>query len=795
MWPPAEFYITPAREAWPKLPCAIRCAATGMVTPPQDIQRAQELAGQGQFEQAATAFRALLKADPDNAAAHRGLGLLSIQMGDAQTAIDHLTACHRLAPKDAELQFNLGNILMATGQADPAVEHYQSAAKLEPNIPEIFANMGAALRQAGRDQEARRALRKALVQRPDFAEAHNTLGNLFVSSNEPAKAAEHFGKALASKPELIGARVNFGFALIQLGRAAEARAAFEHAITADPGFAPAYNGLGLLLQSNNRHGEALDVFERAIKADPTYIEARNNLAISYQAMGRHDDALAAMRDIVAGHPDSPAVQLNLGHILQALGRHEEAIDAYEAALRIDDTLDGVIPFLAHSLLYLCRWQDLGRVEKRLMASVSKGAATVPPFALAGTPASPALRLKAARRSAEHHAGNVAALKDSVTFKTPDPADRLRVGYVSPDFRTHSVAAAFRGLFEARDRTGFEWFGYSLNSPEGDDTAAGFEVEFDSFADISQLSALEAAQRINDDGIHVLVDLAGHTRDSRLEIFALEPAPVQVHYLGYGSTVGANYIPWLMTDPVHTPPELAKHCSEALVHLPDTFMAATPVDISDAPVTRSGCGLPEAGFVFANFNAHYKFRPETFDVWMRLLSDVDGSVLWVRDGMPGAVKNLQTEAEQRGVDPARLVFAPRVERAEHLARHRLADLSLDTQYHTGGVTTLDSLWAGVPVVSISGAAHSERTGASILNAIGFPELAVGDIEVYEAVARDLARNPDALATLRERLAKNLKTAPLFDVKRLARHVETAYRLMWESFSAGNSPKSIHVPRED
>jgi predicted O-linked N-acetylglucosamine transferase (SPINDLY family) len=181
--------------------------------------------------------------------------------------------------------------------------------------------------------------------------------------------------------------------------------------------------------------------------------------------------------------------------------------------------------------------------------------------------------------------------------------------------------------------------------------------------------------------------------------------------------------------------------------------------------------------------------------MRLLGDVDGSVLWLRDGMPGAVKNLQTEAEQRGVDPARLVFAPRAERADHLARHRLADLSLDTQYHTGGVTTLDSLWAGVPVISIAGAAHSERTGASILNAIGFPELAVGDIEVYEAVARDLARNPKALAALRERLAKNLETTPLFNVKRLAHHVEAAYRLMWESFSTGDSPKTIHVPPGD
>lgn len=766
-----------------------------MATPSQALERAQALAGQGQSEQAATAFRALLTGDPDNAAAHRGLGMLSVQMGDVQAAIEHLAACHRLAPKDAELQFTLGNLFLSVGEAEPAAKHYQRAAKLEPKSPEIFANLGAALHQAGRKQEARRALRKALSLRPEFAEAHNTLGNLLVSSNEPAKAAEHFEKALAAKADLIGARVNFGHVLNQLGRANEARAAFEMALATNAGFAPARNGLGLLLQSENRHEAALAHFRRAIGADPDYVEARNNLAVSYQSLGRHDDALAVMRDLIKAHPDAPAIQLNLGHILQSLGRHAEAVDAYEAALRIDDALDEVIPFLAHSLLYICRWRNLERIEKRLMAAVSKGAATVPPFALAGTAASPALRLKAARRSAAHHARNVATLKRTITFKTPAPADRLRVGYVSPDFRTHSVAAAFRGLFEVRDRTKFEWFGYSLNSPEGDDTAAGFESEFDSFADISQVSALEAARRINDDGVHVLVDLAGHTRDSRLEIFALEPAPVQVHYLGYGSTVGADYIPWLMTDPVHTPPALAKHCSEALVYLPDTFMAATPGTNSDSSISRADCGLPEDGFVFANFNAHYKFRPETFDVWMRLLTDVPGSVLWLRGGLPGTVGNLRAEADARGVDPARLVLAEREDRAEHLARHRLADLSLDTQRHTGGVTTLDSLWAGVPVISIAGAAHSERTGASLLNAIGLSDLVADSIEGYETLALGLARDPETLGALREKLARNLETAPLFNVKRLARHVEAAYRLMWDNHESGRPPQTINVPRAD
>lgn len=765
----------------------------------QQLARAAKLATGGDGPGAIKAYRAILRRRKDNAAAHRGLGLAHLSAGDGTAAVKHLAAAARLAPCDPEVRFILGNVHLALGAAEAAASAYQEAISLNSTVPEVHSNLGAALHQAGRSEDAIRAVQEALRLRPRFAEAHNTLGIIFADQGEAERAADQFARALASEPKLLGAIVNQGHALRDLGRLDEARARFTEAIAVDGRSAPAHNGLGLVLRAENRQAEAAAEFETACALDNGSPEALNNLAITYQAQGRHGDALKLCRDVVAAHPKLAAAHLNLGHILQSLGRHDEALAAFEAAIAIDANLHGAFPFLAHSLMYLCRWNGLGDVVDKVLALAQTDdprGPVVPPFALAGTEASPALRLKVARRSAAAAAANVAGLKSgqAFTYHRQD-RPRLRVGYVSPDFRQHSVAVAFKGLFDARNRDAFEWFGYSLNTADGDEVASAFESEFDSFTDVSAMALRGAAERINGDGIDLLVDLAGHTRDSRPEIFALEPAPVQAHYLGYGSTVGADFIQWLITDPVHTPPALAPNCSEALVYLPDSFMAATRAVISDGPVTRAACGLPDDGFVFVDFNAHYKFHPGAFEVWMGLLRDIPGGVLWLRDGAPTAMENLRSQAERHGVDAARLVFAPRAEHAEHLARHRLADLALDTQFHSGGVTTIDALWAGVPVVTIAGAAHSARTGASILSAMEMPELICADLGAYETLARDLARDGARLAALRGKLAAKRDSAPLFDVARLARHLEAAYRLMWENWRDGHAPRPIHVPASD
>ena len=267
--------------------------------------------------------------------------------------------------------------------------------------------------------------------------------------------------------------------------------------------------------------------------------------------------------------------------------------------------------------------------------------------------------------------------------------------------------------------------------------------------------------------------------------------MQIHYLGYGATLGADFIDYLVTDPAHTPPQLAPYCSEALIYLPDSFMAAAPAEISARSFTRTDCGLPDEAVVFSAFNAQYKIDPTIFSVWMRLLARIPDSVLWLREGSTLAQKNLRRAAAIRGIDPSRLVFAGRLERAEHLARHRLADLALDTLYHVGGVTTIDALWTNVPVITIAGAAHSMRTGASLLSAIGLPNLIAQNLDAYEALAYELATQPDRRDALRIELAHKRLSEPLFDVERLARHLESALTTVWQRYRSGESPSDVHV----
>jgi len=762
------------------------------------LATANALLANGEWGKAVAAFRRILRGDPHDAAALRGLGMAALRKGEHAEALKALEACRQVSPRDAEVHFLLGNLYLGAGRMQAAVDVYRIAAALAPAVAEIFNNLGAALVELGQPSAAIEPLRRAVALKPGLAEAHNSLGNALSRLDQGEEAERSYAAAIQANPNLIHARINRGHLLIDLGRTAEALAEFSAALASEPGNDDAMNGRGLALQKEGRHDEAIEVFRRAIARNAGNASAIGNLAVSLQAQGRHEDALARGREAHALRPEAIDIQVNLGHILQSLGRHAEAATMFVEVLGRDPARLDVAPYLLHSRLHLCDWSDLERLEAMTIEAATRcdgtgRGSTVPPFALAATSASPDLRLKVARHSAAAHARQVAGLARTTLREAhdEDPDRALRIGYVSPDFRTHSVAIAFRGLLAAHDRERFEWFGYSLSSDPPDALGRELEAAFHRFRDVSRLSVADAANAIAEDRIDVLIDLAGHTRGTRLELFALTPAPVQAHYLGYGATVGADYIPWLITDRIHTPPALVPHCSERLVYLPHTFMAATPATIDKAPVSRRDEGLPDHGIVFANFNAHYKFDPATFAIWMRVMAGHPESVLWLRAGHETAMANLRRAAEASGVAGDRLVFARRLDHPRHLARHRLADLALDTRFHTGGVTTLDALWAGLPVVTLAGAAHSERTGASILQALGVPELIAASSAAYEQLIADLAADAGRRRTLAEAIDAKRRNTPLFDPRRLARDLETAYRALWRGWVNGDTSREIRI----
>ncbi|MBT3532847.1 MAG: tetratricopeptide repeat protein [Rhodospirillaceae bacterium] len=658
---------------------------------------------------------------------------------------------------DPRAEFEGGNGALAEGRAGDAVAHYRRALGAAPDVVEIHHNLTAALEQLDRLEEAADIARLGLERRPDYAPLHVALANLLSQGDDTDGARRHYELALQQDCEL----------------------------------AAAWSGLGGILMQTGFYDKASEKYHNALKINKKHTVSINNLAICQLHLGRQHEALALYRDLVALNPEIGKLHGNLGQVLQGLGRHDEAVRAFRRALQLDQAAENVAPFLMQSLMYQCAWDDMPGIMQRVLDETRRRLRddlpiTVQPFSLVGTSADAALRLSAARSYTKHCAGRDTALRERLGFSyMPASHERLRIGYISPDFRQHSVATAFKDLIAQHDRDGFDWYGYVVGAGARDQMTDYFRSQFDHFTDLDGMDPEAAARHIHGDNLDVLVDLSGFTRHSALDILQLRPSPVQAHYLGYGATLGSEYVQYLLIDTVHTPPHLAAHCAEALVYLPDSFMATSRPDIAPAPPTRQSQGLPETGTVFANFNAHYKFDPETFGLWLDLLAELSGSVLWLLQGSDVAMANLRDTATARGIDAQRLVFAPRAPHPEHLARQSLADISLDCRHHTGGVSTLDALWSGVPVISMAGDNQSARTGASILHAAGLAELAVDDMDAYRAKALELARDPAALAALKARVRGNQTTAPLFDTPRLARHLEAAYKEMARCHRTGEA----------
>ena len=433
---------------------------------------------------------------------------------------------------------------------------------------------------------------------------------------------------------------------------------------------------------------------------------------------------------------------------------------------------------------MCDWAGYRKDEAKARKVVGKQA-----FALLALDSTAAEQLDCARQAAA-----ALAVPKELVFPRPRPrpSGRIRIGYVSANFRPHAGASLIAGLIEQHDRADFEIIGYSARPDDGSQIRARLSSAFDRFVDISKTTDRDAARLVHADGIDILVELNGFTQRARTAILAYRPARIQVNYLGYPATTGADFIDYIIVDPFVVPADQQPFFSERLVHLPDCYQCNDDKRaISDHTPLRAARGLPEDGFVFCCFNNAYKITPDFFDTWMRLLGAVPRSILWLLDDNPWEKKNLAREAAARGIAPERIVFAPKLPPPDHLARHRLADLFLDTLPYNAHTTASDALWAGLPLVTCVGRTFAGRVAGSLLRAIGLPELVTGSLEEYEVLALRLARDGDLLAALRARLARNKWTHPLFDTERFARNIEAAYRQMWETWRAGRPPAAFSV----
>ena len=441
-------------------------------------------------------------------------------------------------------------------------------------------------------------------------------------------------------------------------------------------------------------------------------------------------------------------------------------------------------------MHICDWINFDIECAHLTSSVRNKKANTEPFAFLGISSSPDDQLQCAKLwVAEKYPPFQKPIWRGEHYRH----DRIRVAYVSADFHQHATSYLMAGMFECHDKSRFEITAISIGPEDSSEMRRRLRRSFEHFIDAKALSDAEIASRISEAEIDILIDLKGFTQDARTNVFAQRPAPIQVNYLGYPGTMGASYIDYIIADQTVIPDECRKFYSEKVAVLPNTYQVNDRKRvISDKAFTRSDVGLPSQGFVFCCFNSKYKITPRIFDRWMRILKQVEGSVLWLLEDNTSAASNLKKEAVARGVSSERLVFAKRMPLPEHLARHKLADLFLDTLPYNAHTTASDALWAGLPVLTCIGETFAGRVAASLLNAIHLPELITTTPEAYEQTAVDLATHPEKLAAIRHKLAENRLTTPLFDTKRFTKHIEVAYTMMYERHQAGLAPDHIIVP---
>ena len=594
---------------------------------------------------------------------------------------------------------------------------------------------------------------------------------------------------LARQSDHFDATHMLGVVLLQRRRTKEGIALIRQAIALNGEAASAYVNLGKALIDERRADEALACFDRAIALDPASVEAHAHRADIMVGLRRPEEALKSYRAAADLRPDEAALHRNCGHLLAMLRRHDEAFAAYDRAFHLAPELAGLEGHRLYAKMHLCDWRDRDADCSQLVASVRAGRPATQPFIFLAVPSSAADQLQCAEVwTSKHFQGERPRWRGE-----RDLHERIRVAYLSADFREHAASVLMAGMFESHDRSRFEISAVSFGADDGSPMRKRMTAAFEHFIDARELGDDAIADLLRGKQIDVAVDLMGYTTNSRTGIFARRPAPVQAHYMGFAGTMGAPFLDYVIADRVVIPDAARAVYCEKVVTLPNSyFVNDDGRPIAERNFTRAELGLPERGFVFCCFNGSHKIAPDIFDGWMRILKQVGGSVLWLLADHPATVDNLRKEAAARGVDPKRLVFAKRLPPAEHLARHRAADLFLDTLPYNAHTTACDALWAGLPVLTRIGETFAGRVAASVLGAVGLDEMITKTAAAYEGLAVALATDPARLAAIRERLAQNRLTTPLFDTRLFTRHMEAAFIAMHRRHQAGLPPDHIDIP---
>jgi predicted O-linked N-acetylglucosamine transferase (SPINDLY family) len=746
-------------------------------------------AQRGDYREGVRLIADALKLRPKMPDAYINLGRMQAELKDYAAAGESYRKALSLNPNLPLAHSNYSIVLRRLGSCEEAVAHCERALALAPNYAEAWTNRGNALFDLARHDEALASYERALALNPGVAEALLGRGNALFALERPEEALADYDKALTVRPDNADCHAGRGHASSALKRFDAALASYDRALATDPENGHAWFGRGNALQQLHRFDAAVASYDRALALRPDFAEAHYHRGLALQALRRFEDALAEFDTALAMKPFFADGLYSYGNVLRELNRLDEATAAFDRLMDIAPDHDFLKGMLLYTKMFCGDWDRFDTLADAVTWDVQMGQKVVEPFVYQAVSRSAQdLQRCAEIFAAARYPRADAPLWTGETYHH----DKIRIGYVSGEFRYQATSILMAELFERHDKERFALYAFDNGWDDGSSLRARINRACDEVIDISGLGDLAAAAVIRQKEIDILVDLNGYFGADRTGVFALRPAPVQVNYLGFPGTMGADYMDYIIADAVVIPPDERAFYTEKVVYLPDAYQANdTRRRAAERVPTRAEFALPDQGFVFCCFNNTYKIAPDVFDVWMRLLGKVEGSVLWLLQHNEVTPRNLRREAEQRGVAPQRLVFATGIPLEEHLARHRLADLFLDTLPYNAHTTANDALWAGLPLVTCAGTTFPGRVATSLLRAVGLDELTTSSLEDYEALALKLAQEPELLASVRAKLVRNRDTSALFDAARFARHIEAAYTGMWERAQRGEPPESFAV----
>ncbi len=750
------------------------------------FQRGSAAHAQGRLEEALASFSRAVALNPRHVPALFGRGMVLHDLRRFDEAAASYGQVAGIASQSPDLYLNRGAMWLDAGKFEAALSDFDRALALRHDFPEAQINRGNALKALGRMDEALVTYDRLLTRHPGFAGAHSNRGNVLQDLERHDEALAAYDRALRLEPNFPDALNNRGNVLQKMRRYDEAVQAYDRLLQLAPGLAVAHNGRGNALKALLRSEEALAAYDRAIALRSDYGEAWSNRGGALLDLKRYADAIDSFDRALAIDAGLTEANHNRGLMLHNAGHLGAAADSYERALKTRPELVLIAGMALHARMQLCDWDGFqGRLDS-LARTLDAGQPAANPFVVQALIDAPELQLKAARA--------MVAARFPPVAHTPEFArvtrERLRVGYISSDFRNHPVSHLMASVFERHDRRRFEVFALSLGETEMEPWRARIVAGVDRFVDASRRSEPEVAALARSLGLDIAIDLNGFTGESAPLIFAERAAPVQAGYIGYLGTTGAPYFDYVIADPVLIPEAEQSFYSERIAYIPSYQANDDRAEIAATPA-RAELGLTEDGFVFCSFNQAYKITPDVFASWMRILRRVPGGVLWLYASHDQVPVSLRRQAEALGVDPQRLVFAGNAPLDAHLARLKAADLSLDTAPYNAGATASNALRVGLPLITRAGRAMASRMAASLLTAVGLPELITTTPDAYEDLAVALATDPAAMAAVRRKLQRNLPKCPLFDTAATTRALEAAYTAMHQRWLQGLPPEHIRV----